>query len=310
MARWLSFFLIASLTWASATRVEIRDNEVWLLGNGQPKQLTRDGKVKLQAVLSVPRDRVAYYEQCIQGDSCTPSVVIMDLEGRHLQVFQPRPIALGQAEPCASILNISWVWADTRIGVECHGNPSVSEYIEIDLPTEKMIQNLLGYGFTPSPDGKQIAHVGPIVHFTPPYAQSNYLLMNNTTVYPLPRGAKPTVEQPSSPSFDVVQEKGPKHIGIHDFVPRFTWSPDSKRVAFIDCVFDWVETGAIDPGGSPIGTERNRHCSVAVVSPSGTFTVFPLRDVPLSSLYESHIAWIDTERIQISFSVTKTFKVP
>ncbi|MGI8960576.1 MAG: hypothetical protein ACR2IV_12585 [Bryobacteraceae bacterium] len=132
MARWLVFLLLASLTWADAIRVEVRDNEVWLIQNGQAKQLTRDGKSKLQALLSVPGDRIAYYEQCIQGENCIPSVVILDLEGQRLEAFQPQPAALGQPETCASILNIRWVWADTVIGVECHKNPSLSEYVEID----------------------------------------------------------------------------------------------------------------------------------------------------------------------------------
>ncbi len=309
MARWL-IFLIASLTWADAIHVEIRDNEVWLLRNGQPKQLTRDGRAKLQATLSVPGDQIAYYEQCIQGENCTPSVIILDLEGKRLQSFQPRPVALGQPEPCASILNISWIWADTVIGVECHYNPSLSDYVEVDLTTGKTIQEYLGYGFTPSPNGKQIAHVGPIIHFAPPFAQSNYLLINNTTVYPLPRGVKPMVEKLFGRPLDIVQEEGLKHIGIHDFVPRFAWSPNSKRVAFIDCIFDWVETGAIDPGGTPIGNKRNRHCSIAVVSPSGAFTLLPLRNIPLASIYESHLGWASDEQIQINFSVAKTFKVP
>ncbi|MGI8960577.1 MAG: hypothetical protein ACR2IV_12590 [Bryobacteraceae bacterium] len=118
------------------------------------------------------------------------------------------------------------------------------------------------------------------------------------------------MRKPFGESTDVVQEEGSKHVGIHEFVPRFAWSPNSKRVAFIDCVFNWVETGAIDPGGNPIGSERNRHCSIAVVSPDGTLALIPLRDVSLESIYGSHWGWMDDERIQLDFSVKKTFKIP
>ena len=46
----------------------------------------------------------------------------------------------------------------------------------------------LGLGFTPSPDRKYVAHVGPIVHFAAPIDQSYYLYIDKTVVYQLPKG--------------------------------------------------------------------------------------------------------------------------
>ena len=304
MQRYFFFLLLASLAWADTIGVEVRENEVWLIRNGQPAQLTRDGKTKLQAVLSTARDRVAYYEQCVQGENCLPSVIILDLDGNRLQSFQPRSEAIGQSEPCASILDISWV-SDRVMAVECHLNLSLSEYIEIDLPTEKTVQDFLGYGFTRSPDLRHVAHVGPIIHFAPPYAQSNYLVIDDITVYPLPKGAKPTVQQ-----VDVVRDIGLKSIGIHSFVPRFSWSPDSKRVAFFDCVFDWIGTGASDDGGSPIGNSTSSKCSIAVVSLTGAFTLIPLREIPAESLDNARVSWAGTGKIRLTNSSTKDFLVP
>jgi hypothetical protein len=305
MPRWIVCCLIVPAMCAGATQVEVVGNEVWLVRDGVSKQLTDDGKTKLQAVLSAPGDRIAYYEACPQAEGCIPSVVILDLDGNRLQVFQPRPAAPGWNEPCASILGISWVRADTLIGVECHNTPSSSLFIEFDLTTGKNVLDLDGFGFTFSPDGKLVAHVGGLIHFAPPYAQSNYLLFNNTIVYPLGKRTKPIVRKPLDTPPDVVREKGPSHIGIHDIVPRFVWSRSSARVAFIDCVFDWVETGEISPGGgNPIGDETNRRCSVAAVSQDGSFKLFPLRDVPLESIYASRLSWIDDGRIQLEFSAT------
>jgi hypothetical protein len=309
MRRYFFFLLLASLAWADTVAVEVRENEVWLIRNGQPAQLTRDGKTKLQAVLSIARDRVAYYDQCVQGENCLPSVVILDLDGNRLQSFQPRSEAMGQSEPCASVLDISWV-SDRVMAVECHLNPSVSEYLEIDLPSGKTAHDFLGYGFARSPDSRHVAHVGPIVHFAPPYAQSNYLVIDDITVYPLPKGVKPVVQRPFENSVDVVREAGPKSIGIHSFIPRFSWSPDSKRVAFFDCVFDWVETGASDGGGSPTGNPTSSKCSIAVVSLNGAFTLIPLRDIPSESLDAARVSWTGTGKIRVTYSSTKDFLVP
>src|SRR4051812_6449530 len=97
--RLLSILLgIIPLFAADNLRVEVIRNEVWITRNpevntGVSKQLTRDEKAKLQAELSSAHDRIAYYEQCPESEHCRPTVVILDLEGRRLQTFQPRPSA-------------------------------------------------------------------------------------------------------------------------------------------------------------------------------------------------------------------------
>src|SRR5256884_252498 len=70
----------------------------------------------------------------------------------------------------------------------------MSEYVEIDLSTGQTVRDLVGYNFTVSPNGKEVAHVGWIPHFAPPYAKSEYLQIDHTTIYPLPKGMSP-VEQ-------------------------------------------------------------------------------------------------------------------
>jgi hypothetical protein len=306
--RWqFGMFLLASLAWAQSPRVDVRRNEVWLVQNDQQKQLTNDGRAKLQAVLSQMNDRVAYYEQCPQSENCIPSIVILDLDGKRLQSFQPQAQAMPPAGPCGSILNIFWIESST-VAVECHVSPSISEYVETDLQTNKTIRDLVGFGFTPSPDHKWIAHVGPLVHFAPTPEKSNYLLINNTTVYPLPKGAKPSGQKPFDESPNVLQGSGSKTIGIHEFVPRFSWSWDSKRVAFVDCTFDWIEKGVAADGATPIGDETNHRCSLAVVSLDGTFSLFPLADIPLNSVREVQLSWTGQNDVQLTFNVTKLIK--
>ncbi len=290
------------LAGAETIKVGVKDNEVWVSKGGKPIQLTHDGRAKLQADLSNRHDRIAYYEQCPQGEGCTPSVIILDLEGKRLQSFTPTIVGFGQTEPCASILGVSWAPSDESIAVECHVNPSVSAYMQIDLKTGRHIRDLAGFGFTPSPDGRWVAHVAPLVHFAPPYAKSYYLQLNDLTVYPLPKDTKPVRQSGFEQHIDVVEDEDDRYTGIHDFVPRFAWSPDSTRVAFIDCVFDWIETGGPDAGGSPIGEERNRRCSVAVVSVTGGHISIKLPPISRDAIYESKLSWADGQRLRMNAS--------
>lgn len=122
-----------------------------------------------------------------------------------------------------------------------------------------------------------IAHVGPIVHFAAPIDQCNYLYIDKTPVYPLPKGARPTEKEP-----DVVRQEGDKWIGVHEFVSRFFWSPDSEHIAFIDCIFDWILKGVADDGATPVGNPTNRRCFAAVVARTRQFALFPLSGAPVT----------------------------
>ncbi len=298
------FVLLNSLSWAAAPRVEIRNSEVWIVADGQARQLTSDGRSKLQAALSPAADRIAYYQQCPQSEKCLTSVIILDLEGRRLQSFHPIAGADPPPGPCASILDISWR-GENAISAECHINPSLSEYIETDLATGKPVEDLLGYGFTPSPDGKYVAHAGPVIHFAAPINQSNYLYIGNTVVYPLLKGAKPSEKQP-----EVVRQKGATWIGVHEFMPKFSWSPDSKRVAFIDCLFDWIEKGVGIDGATPIGDETNRRCFVAVVARTGQFELFPVTGGPVADENAVNFSWIGPSQLSARIgAAVKTFNI-
>lgn len=73
----LTLFLAVLLACPAEIRVEVRDSEVWLIRDGREKQLTYDGKSKLQAELSPAQNRIAYYEQCIEAEHCMPTVIVL-----------------------------------------------------------------------------------------------------------------------------------------------------------------------------------------------------------------------------------------
>src|SRR5437879_8488454 len=90
----MALFLVGLLAWPIQLRVEIRDSEVWVVRDGREYQFTHDGKSKLQAELSPVQKRIAYYEQCIEAEHCTPTVIVLDIDGHRITSFQPRHQAL------------------------------------------------------------------------------------------------------------------------------------------------------------------------------------------------------------------------
>jgi len=296
--------LLPLLAWAGTLQVEIRQSEVWLTGDGQSRQLTHDGKSKVQAALSPSQNRVAYLGQCSQEENCTFSVVVLDLEGRRLLSFH-----LESEKSCNSILSMAWT-GESAITAECHINPSLSEYIEIDISTGRATRDLLGRRFTPSPDGKVVAHVGWIVHFAPPYAQSNYLQVDHTTIYPLPKGTKPVEQARLAEPPDVVRIRGPTYYGIPDFQSELSWSSDSQRVALIDCTYDWTPNSPASLSGGD-GKESGRRCSIAAVSTSGELALFPLSDVSPRDIRTAQLSWLNPHQLSLSLaSLTRTFRIP
>jgi len=280
-----------------AIQVEVRDSEVWLLAEGKSTQLTRDGKAKLEALLSPARDRVAYFEQCPESEGCRPEVVILDLAGRRIRNFPVRLGAAGANEDCASIVSIAWA-RERAIGAECHLNPSLDEYVEIDVTTGRTMRDLLGYDFTPSPGGESVAHVGWIPHFAPPPSQSNYLELDDTVIYPLPRGAKPFRPKGAEPPPSVVEERGLTFAGIHEFQPGMQWAPDSHHIALVDCVYDWTANGP-EASSAGEGVESNRRCLVVVTSRSGEVVNSSAIATPEEEPGETKLNWLDPHTLRV-----------
>ena len=308
MLRYL-LILLPLAAWAATIQVEVRDSEVWLIQESQPKQLTHDGKAKLRVLLSPAGDRVAYSEQCPQSEECIPAVVILDLDGKRLGSVQPVPQSDTAVSPCMSILAFTWA-GENGIAVECHINPSLSEYFETEIATGQTTRDLLGYDFTPSPDGKRVAHVGWIPHFAPPFAQSNYLQLDHLTIYPLPEGTQPVEQDDLAGPPEVVQEQDSGYSGIHAFKPGLRWSPDSQHVALIDCTYDWT-MGQPAPSAEREGIESNRHCAVAVIAASGEFKQFPLPDSSISKLGDAQLSWAEPHELRFQMGGSaRTFEVP
>lgn len=281
--------LLVPLLCCAQVQVEIQKNEVWLGRDGNWTQLTTDGRTKPQALLSPSGDRIAYFEQCPMGEGCTPAVVILDLEGRRLNSFHPQHRTGDGGTPCGAVMSIVWA-GDGAVGAVCHINPSLNEYTETDIATSKITRSLLGYDFTPAPDSNGVAHAGWIVHFAPPYAQSDYLQIDDTVIYPLPEGMRPVALKRLEHPPTVVREQAPTWSGIHRFLPGLFWSPDSRSIALVDCTYDWT-MNAEGSLAAADGQESNWQCFVAVVSRTGEAKKIPLAGIARQDLYQARLSW-------------------
>jgi len=294
--------LFVFLTFAGTSEVEIRYSEVWLIGEGRDRAITHDGKEKHSAAISPSATRIAYVEGCDPGEDCMPSIVVVDLQGRRVRSYQPN-------ERCGSIQFVGWSGAEL-IAAECHVNPSLSRYIETDISSGATTRELLGYDFTPSPDGRMVAHVGWMIHFAPPYAQSNYLQIEHTTIYPLPLGVGPVEQIGLTRPPSVVSTDGVAYRGIHEFLHGLHWSPDSQRIALIDCTYDWTPNSP-SALSRAAGIESGRSCQVAVVSTDGQVTLLPLSDLLPAKAGKAHLSWTGVRQLLLDVNgLTRTISVP
>jgi hypothetical protein len=305
----LLFFFFPVLALAAQLRVEVRNSEAWLIRDGREIQLTHDGKSKRQAELSPSRKRIAYFDECVEAEHCTPTIIILDLEGHRLLSFQPKLEAEPPPGPCLSINSIAWVGNDV-IASDCHLTPSSSEYVETELSTGRTIRDLFGLDFTKSPDGKDVAHAGWIVHFAPPDEQSYYLQIDHTTIYPLPKGTGPVEQVGLAQPPNVVQQHGLTYSGIHEFMPGLFWSPDSQHIALVDCTYVWTAHSP-ESQSEADGTETIPQCALAIVSRKGEAALFPLPGTSEADLQDISVTWTSPRRLALTArGISKTFSVP
>jgi len=187
---------------------------------------------------------------------------------------------------CNSIDSVERI-DEARIAVECHINPSVSAYLDVEIASGHVKQSLFGVWFTRSPDRKKVAHAGSIPHFAPPFAKSNYLQIDGKTVYPAFGKGQSPEQRP-----EAVEQRGSVYFGIHEFLPGLDWSPDSKWVAFIERVYDWEP----ERPDSNAGKERNeRHFLVVAAEKSE-----PMRVELPAPAGPSRIEWLDRNSLAYS----------
>ena len=199
---------------AGEESVSIKNDEIWYkaANSAKPKALTSDKLPKNSALLSPDGTRIVYQITGNQDNKLESKIVLLSVEGKQLWQTRAKDTN-GQIYQAPS--DPEWI-DNNRLGVDCHVNPSTSQYIVMSAKDGRAIADYLGINFCWSPDRKLLAHVGILVHFSYPKDQSWTLEFNNTHIYPPEKG------QFSQDNF------------VHEFKTEFAWSADSKSIAFVD----------------------------------------------------------------------------
>lgn len=221
-----------------------------------------------------------------------PQVAIRD-NGIWVEQSGVAPLRASENSSCNAIDRVEWIGSN-RIAIDCHINPSLSQYFEVDLTDRRTTKDLLGYWFTRSPQGNKVAHVGWIPHFAPPFAKSNYLQIDGKTVYPGVNGAG------SEPN--AAEQKGSLYVGVHEFLYGLNWSPDGKLVAFAERIYDWQP----DSPNSNSGRELNqKHLLVTAGEGQKPLAV----EIPAPT-GEPRIVWQGSDTVTYSTAgVQQTFRI-
>jgi len=228
------------------------------------------------AVVSPDGVRSVELQRCGDVPRCKLQMIVRSTLGPPSSV---RRIAL----PAACDDQISFTWLSTRIvEMECHINPSVGAYQEVDAVTGKMFNSALGSGFTRSPDGHHVANVGWLPHFSPPYQHSHYLEIDGKAVYPKP------VRRDEELNF--AKKAGSLYTDIHEFQYSWTWSPDSRLVALVDREFDWQENSTDDTD-----EEVNERYYLVIAGTGLT----PRRVEIDATARKPELQWVGTDKLQI-----------
>jgi hypothetical protein len=137
-------------------------------------------------------------------------VVMIDARGGSLRTFD-----LPADSPVSAILEIGWRGSG-RVWAVGHVNPSTSMYLEWDAASGRLLAEQAGSRFTVSPDGRSVAWVENVPHGAPPPHDRATLIIDGKPVWP------------DDPRYHRVRGK-------------LAWSPDSRRLAFLDDVEEAME---------------------------------------------------------------------
>jgi len=215
------------------------DGQIWLqLDAGHPAfQATNDphGAEHAAPVISPDGKMIVYgVMEVVAPERLSPlHLVFLDWSGRELRRIDTVPTdELGGTCGYGSI-----EWIDSaRLGVECEYNPSVANYVILDVGSGRVLKQYMGLYFSWSPARRTLAFVGLITHFAKPPAQNYCLHFNENAVYTPNCTSRvgPLRKSPRSP-------KSPdRYPNIHTIYSPLVWAPDGSKVAFVVSVYDFI----------------------------------------------------------------------
>ena len=157
-------------------------------------------------------------------DTTVPCLAIFDGAGK--PILRSSSLDDPKLGTSCSPGQVQWL-DDQYVGLPCVYEPLLSQYLVVNARSGSIEQRYTGIIFGWSPDRKTLARVDIARNFGTPQGTNSCLYLDSRAVYPAahPKDCNPR----------------PRDIydGIHTFLTKPVWSPDSRRVAIVSRIFDW-----------------------------------------------------------------------
>jgi dipeptidyl aminopeptidase/acylaminoacyl peptidase len=180
-----------------------RGSELWVGQGSDARFLINDSLGIVKPQWSPDGHRIAYVHASPQSQDGVTDVIVLDT--RNMSLI---PVAnLTWEDSVKGVLRLGW-HGDDAVWIEGHVNPSTSIYDEWNVTTKERVRELAGMRFAWSPDGQHLAYLEHRAHFTPDASRPPAIVIDGRRIWSA-TDVQPRIESP------------------------LTWSPDSKRLAFI-----------------------------------------------------------------------------
>jgi Tol biopolymer transport system component len=197
----------------------VRGSELWTGEGREARLLVRDSFGVINARWSPDRQRIAYVHASSQSQHGVTDVIVLDTRDLSLTAIAN----LTWEDSLTAVLRLGW-HGDDAVWIEGHVNPSTSIYYEWDVTTKKRVREIRGSRFAWSSDGRHLAHLEHRMHFTTDASRPPAIVVDGRTIW----SATDSEERIGSP---------------------LTWSPDSKRLAFLTDRGEKSALNVIDSNG-------------------------------------------------------------
>lgn len=201
------FILLLTVPSLSASHrcltLKVHGTELWGGAGSEARFLISDSLGIEKPEWSPDGHRIAYVHASPQSPNHVTDLIVLDTREMSLT-----PIAnLTWEDSVKGVLRLGW-HGDDAVWIEGHVNPSTNIYYEWNVTTKERVRNVAGMRFAWSPDGRHLAFLGHRAHFTPDASRPPEIVVDGRRIWAA-TDAQLRIQSP------------------------LTWSPDSKKLAFI-----------------------------------------------------------------------------
>ena len=183
------------------------ETQLWHAADDGPARVLAEDTEGVDLAAWSPRGLKVVYARPFRASApeLATTLVVLSRDGELL-----RGLPVRADTGLTAIERLGWT-GERRVWVEGHVNPSVGLYLQWDVRTGRLRKQRQGTAFSPSPDGRRVAHLEHVPHGAAAWAQPRRVQVDGRTVYRVPRGT------------------GPGWLRS-----ALTWSSDGKRLTWVE----------------------------------------------------------------------------